>query len=444
MHLFGCKQTPKTPPTTTDEDSSGSTDDGEMKKQKGNRSMGKKKYPKAIRYYNKAVKIDPENATYRLNRAIAHAALDLWKDAEADAENAVRLGDPPSTKSHYQLARARFKRGNLDHAEEALDAGLEAYPLEPALVQLGREIKRQREVRALKLKRAQEAAIAQQSASSDQGADSDTKALIENARAAYTNNPEEALRLCVSARGISKQKTPDGSRDEINACSLQGKLLMKLRRWEESAEAYGRAVIIQEELYSADNAEEQESLTNMYNNLGIAQKNSGKNAEAVVSLKKAYANGTRLDDLMATPQVGQILQNLAQCLLQQCKPDEARGMYARALEVGQRLHGGEHASLGLNHLGIARCLTREGKIVDAIRAYTSAYELWNAKDVEECLREIPECPSKERFEQIQSQCQQELAQLVLQVEAAKRQVQEQQQPTQREGTENADPSQPAS
>lgn len=141
-HIFGCKQTPPTPPTTSDEESDGSTSDDEMKKKKGNRAMGKKKYPKAIKYYTKAVKIDPKNPTYRLNRAIANAALELWKDAEADAAAAVELGNPPSTKSYYQLARARLKLGHGEEARETLRIGLEACPSEAALLQLSKEVER--------------------------------------------------------------------------------------------------------------------------------------------------------------------------------------------------------------------------------------------------------------------------------------------------------------
>ncbi|CAE7918121.1 PP5, partial [Symbiodinium sp. KB8] len=153
-HIFGCKQTPPTPPTTSDEESSGSTSDAEMKKKKGNRAMGKKKYPKAVKYYTKAIKIDPENATYHLNRAIANAALELWKDAEADAATAVELQeDQPSSKSHFQLARARFRRGRCLEAREALKMGLERFPTEPALIKLGREI--DTAVKALQQRRAE-------------------------------------------------------------------------------------------------------------------------------------------------------------------------------------------------------------------------------------------------------------------------------------------------
>jgi len=418
MHLHGCKQTPDTPPTTTDEESSGSTSDDEMKKKKGNRAMGKKKYPKAIKYYTKAVKIDPENPTYRLNRAIANAALELWKDAETDAASAVELGNPASSKSHYQLARAKLKRGSLDEASEALKAGLDAFPKELALLQLGKEIDRARAVREAKLQKEAEAQAARRAAAAHEGPAS-AKALLEQARAAYASNrPEDAVRLSQEARQAAAAVEGDEARrEEISACSLLGKTAMRLRVWDQAEKAFERACEIQEAVYSMDKNDEREALANAYNNLGIARKNGGKLSEAVEALNTSYAKATNFDDQVATPQV---LQNLAQALVQQGKIEEARGMYSRALEVGQRLYGPDHASHGLNHLGIARCLKKEGNLGDAIRAYTTAYELWTKKDPQVCLAEMPEVPTKERFSMLQEQCRQELAQIVLFVEEAKK------------------------
>mmetsp|Transcript_80800 Transcript_80800/g.210442 ORF Transcript_80800/g.210442 Transcript_80800/m.210442 type:complete len:455 (+) Transcript_80800:79-1443(+) len=423
MYLHGCKQTPATPPTTSDEDSSGSTDDGEMKKKKGNRAMGKKKFPKAKKYYTKAIKIDPENPTYRLNRAIANASLELWKDAEADAASAVELGEPPSAKGFYQLARARLKCGKLDEAEETLNTGLEAYPEEAAMLQLRKDVDRHRAAREAKERRAAEAvaeAKARAAASPDGGAAA-AKALLERARGAYGDSPEECLKLCASAReAATVQDTDEAKREEINACSLQGKTALRLKQFEGACEAFARAAELQEAVYSMEKVEEREALANAYNNWGIALKNSGKMSQAIEALNRSYATATNHDDQVATTQVAQVLQNLAQCLVAQDKMEDARKMYARALEVGQRLHGPEHASHGLNHMCIARCLRKEGRLPDAIRAYTAAYEMWQGKDPEVCLAEMPEVPNKERLLQVQEQCRQELAQLVLFFEEAKR------------------------
>lgn len=371
MHIHGSKQTPPTPPTTSDEDSSGSTDDAEMKKKKGNRAMGKKKYPKAIKYYSKAVKIDPRNPTYRLNRAIASSALELWKDAEADAALAVKLGDPPSSKSHYQLARARLRRGQCEEAREALAAGLEAHPGEAALLQLSKEV--DRVFAAREARRKKEAEIEQVS---------------EAAR-------KEAVRL---------------------SC-VRGKAAMREKRWPDAAEAFQSAVDMQEAMPPAQ--QDKEAMSNAYNNLGIACKSCGRMAAAVEALNKSYVIATKGDDQVATPQASQILQNLAQCLLQQDKTEEARHMYTRALQIGQRLFGADHAAHALNYMGIARCLKRESKVPEALKSYTTAYELLTSREPEVCLKEMPELPNKERLAQVIEQCRQELAQLVLLLEELK-------------------------
>jgi len=427
-HIFGCKQTPATPPTTSDEESSGSTDDGEMKKKKGNRAMGKKKYPKAIKYYTKAVKIDPENATYRLNRAIANAALELWKDAEDDAAKAVELGRPASSKGYYQLAKARLRRGNHEEASEALKAGLEAFPQEAALQALSKELDRAVAAREARRKKAEEAEAQRRQLPVGPAS---VKAFLEQARAAYSGDRlEECARLCASAReaaaaaieaaGPESAAADDRRREDISVCSLLGRVMMRQRRWEDAVDPLRSSVDLQERVFSMEKTDEREALSNGYNNLGIALKNAGQMPKAVQALNTAYLKATNGDDKVATPQAAQILQNIAQCLVQQGKMDEARAMYSRALEIGQRLFGSDHASHALNHMCIARCLKREGRLPDAIKAYTTAYEIWTSKDPEECLRELPEVPSKERLSQLQEQCRQELAQLVLFAEELRR------------------------
>merc|ERR1719253_250210 len=119
-----------------------------------------------------------------------------------------------------------------------------------------------------------------------------------------------------------------------------------------------------------DNKEEREALSNAYNNLGIAYKNAGRLPDAVTAMNKAYARATNGDDLVATFQASQILQNTGQCLVAQKKPADARKFYERALEIGLRLFHGEHASHALNHLCIARCYRDEGQVKEAIQTYT--------------------------------------------------------------------------
>ncbi|CAE7617228.1 SGT2 [Symbiodinium natans] len=415
-HIFGCKQTPPTPPTTSDEESSGSTSDAEMKKKKGNRAMGKKKYPKAVKYYTKAIKIDPENATYHLNRAIANAALELWKDAEADAANAVELQeDQPSSKGHFQLARARFRRGRCREAREALKMGLARFPTEPALLKLGREI--DAAVQALEQRRVQEEEAEQQRLQRSAGP-SGAKALTDQARALVTaGNVESALPLLAEAR--SAARAAGAKREEINAASLQGKVELRLRRWADAVSTWEVVVGMETEEFSMDVAEEREALSNAQNNLGIALKNAQRLDKAGTAFNEAYRLSTNGDDKVATYQAAQILQNASQCLLAQGKAQEARSLSARALEIAQRILGENHASLALANLALARCLRAEGQLRPAVTAYAKTLEIFAQKTSEECLAEIPEVPSRERLDQLQGQVKAELAQLLAIAEQAK-------------------------
>eukprot|EP00933_Yihiella_yeosuensis_P042493 TRINITY_DN37084_c0_g1_i1.p1 TRINITY_DN37084_c0_g1~~TRINITY_DN37084_c0_g1_i1.p1 ORF type:complete len:473 (-),score=140.68 TRINITY_DN37084_c0_g1_i1:132-1502(-) len=421
-HIFGCKQTPDTPPTTSDEDSSGSTDDADMKKKKGNRAMGKKKYPKAIKYYTKAIKIDPKNPTYHLNRAIANSALELWKDAEVDASEAVSLQDETklSSKSFYQLARARLKRGRAREAKEAVKIGLDKCPGEAALVQLNAEIERAVKKLEEKEKRAEEEAAKRAAAASAAGPGGAAKALTEKARQMYElGRFDEAVSLCNDACATATKE--DAKRDEIAALSLLGKVHMRMKKWPESAKAWQNVVDLETSVFSMEVPEERQALSNAYNNLGIALKNAGKLNEAVDALNNAYQRATNGDDKVATYQASQILQNVGQTLLVQQKPSEAKAFFARAIDICDRIFGEGHASHAIGSLCLARCLRAEGELKESVGAYAKALKIFSEKPVEECLKELPEVPSKERLEQLQQQCKGELAQLLSMMEQAKAQ-----------------------
>jgi len=426
-HIFGCKQTPATPPTTSEE-SSGSSDDAEAKKKRGNRAMGKKKFPKAVKYYTKAIKIDPGNATYHLNRAIANATLELWKAAEADAARAVDLGSPPSAKAHYQLARARLRRGRLEEARDAANAGLAAFPGEAALSQLLQEIERERaRLEAKRRKEAEVAAARPPTAAGPSGA----RALLDQARSLYSAGKlEEAVAQLKEARtllsadsgGSSVVLSPDAKKEDMGALSLLAKANMQLRRWPDAAEAFEALVALQEATFSMENKDERESLSNSCNNLGIAYKNAGRMSEAVGAMLKAYQRATNGDDKVATPQAAQILQNVGQCYRSQRKLDDALRFYLRALEIGQGIFPDDHASHALNYLCVARCHRDLGQVKQAVEAYTQAVTILGKKDPEECLREMPEVPNKERLAKLQEECRAELGQIVLAMEHARQQA----------------------
>merc|ERR1719454_1995087 len=139
-------------------------------------------------------------------------------------------------------------------------------------------------------------------------------------------------------------------------------------------------------------------------------------------MNKAYHKATHGDDKVATFQASQILQNIGQIHRAQKNSAAAREVFVRALEIGQRLFHGEHASHALNYLCIARCYKDEGQVREAIQSYTKAYEIWTSKDPKELLEEMPEVPNKDRLDQLLAQCRNELGQLVGLVEEAKNQA----------------------
>lgn len=416
MYIHGSKQTPDTPPTSSDEDSSGSSDDAEAKKKKGNRAIGKKKYPKAIKYYTKAIKIDPKGASYRLNRAIANAAIELWKDAEEDSVSAVELGDPPSAKSHYQLARARLCRGRCFEARDAVDAALVFFPEEASLKRLAAEINREIAKREAKHRRME----AEPKPAEAAGGRIAAKPFLDCARAAHqAGQIEETVSLLQKSRQAAKGRGAEDQRTEISAVSLLGRCNMQLRKWPEAVESFEALVALEDEVFDLNDRGNREAMSNAYNNLGLAYKSAGRLREAADALAKAYHRATNGDDQVATTQCAQILQNSGQCLRAGKKFDEARRFYERALGIGQRLRGVEHSSNALNHLCIARCRRDTGELREAIQAYTKACEIWAHKDPKECLAETPEVPNEQRLADLQQECKAELAQLVMTIEQAR-------------------------
>lgn len=416
MYLHGSKQTPQTPPTSSDEDSSGSSEDAEAKKRIGNRAIGKKKYPKAIKYYSKAIKIDPAGAAYRLNRAIANAALELWKNAEEDALRAVELSKPPSAKSHYQLARARLRLGRCYDARKAADAALASFPDEASLRQLSLEIDREaarRDARAT-------AKVAKAKSLEPSGGPSARKPLLDRARSAFNaGRVEEALALLKESLTSAPAQEVEEQWHEMSALSLLGKCSMQLRRWPEAVRAFEELLTLQEKVLNMDDSESREATSNAYNSLGLAYKNTGRLCEAADAMSKAYHMATNGDDQVATAQSAQILQNSGQCLRQEGKLEHARLFFERALEIGQRIFGSEHSSNALNYLCIARCRRDTGELKEAIQAYQKALGIWIHKDPKECLKEMPEMPNEQRLAALQHQCKSELAQLITAIEQAR-------------------------
>lgn len=382
--------------------------------------FAKKKFPKAIKYYSKAISIEPGNAVFRLNRAVANGQLELWKDAEEDAAKAIELADAPSSKNHFHLARAQLRRGRPEDALASTRRGLEAFPSDAALAKLEKEAEAARQ--KLEARRKAEEEEATRRAAPVQGP-SALRSLYAEGRAAYEQGRvEDAARLLQEAREAAAKvevRGDDLRRDEMGVLALLGKVFMRLRRHEEAVGAFEALLELEKVAFSRESLSDRLHLSNSLNNLGIAYKNCGRMKEAVDSLKLAYLKATNGDDQVATTQASQILQNVGQCLRAGKNPGEALKFYSRALEVDKRILGEKHSSYALNLLCIGRCHRDEGRLLEAIQSYTDAIELWKQKGVEECLAEMPELPGKERLMQLQNQARGELAQILSAVEQAR-------------------------
>ncbi|CAJ0906783.1 8995_t:CDS:2 [Entrophospora sp. SA101] len=73
-------------------------------------------YEEAIKLYGHAIELDPEKATYYLNRAAAYLMLKKPKEALCDCKN-VLVKDPTSLKALLRSAKCNLQIGNLTEAE---------------------------------------------------------------------------------------------------------------------------------------------------------------------------------------------------------------------------------------------------------------------------------------------------------------------------------------
>lgn len=82
--------------------------DAEEVKRAGNEMYRKGNFVEALKLYDKAIPMSPENAAYRSNRAATLTALGRLTEAVSDCEEAVRL-DPGYNRAHQRLASLYFR-----------------------------------------------------------------------------------------------------------------------------------------------------------------------------------------------------------------------------------------------------------------------------------------------------------------------------------------------
>ena len=130
-------------PTADGSGSSSSSDDEDTKtaklakmsaeaKQKGNAAFSAGDYPKAVKQFTMAIRMDKQNHVLFSNRSASYAALGKYEEALADAERCVRLA-PKWGKGYGRKGAALTGLGQGGEAVKAYLAGLAVEPESEAL-----------------------------------------------------------------------------------------------------------------------------------------------------------------------------------------------------------------------------------------------------------------------------------------------------------------------
>lgn len=90
-----------------------------IEKEKGNVCFKKGDYNRAITYYSKAIVLDPSNAVYYINRAMANLKLDKWTEVESDCERGIEL-DAKNVKAYWRRGIARRNLNKLADAKKGM------------------------------------------------------------------------------------------------------------------------------------------------------------------------------------------------------------------------------------------------------------------------------------------------------------------------------------
>nr|CAD1843275.1 unnamed protein product [Ananas comosus var. bracteatus] len=96
-----------------------SMDNAEEVKRVGNEHYKKGRFEEALRLYERAIAMCPDNAACRSNRAAALIGLGRLGEAVRECEEAVRL-DPAYGRAHHRLAALLIRLGQVDNARRHL------------------------------------------------------------------------------------------------------------------------------------------------------------------------------------------------------------------------------------------------------------------------------------------------------------------------------------
>lgn len=85
----------------------------------GNDAFKNGEYAKAVENYTTAIDVDPDDPKLYVNRSLAQASLNNWKESAQDARRATYL-DKKSVKAHFRLVKALIALGARKDARFAL------------------------------------------------------------------------------------------------------------------------------------------------------------------------------------------------------------------------------------------------------------------------------------------------------------------------------------
>jgi DnaJ family protein C protein 7 len=93
--------------------------DPEVLKNKGNERYRQGRYEQALVWYDRAISLDSNKATYRSNRSAALIGLGRLTEAVVECKEAIRL-DPSYQRAHYRLATLYFRSALFDCQESSV------------------------------------------------------------------------------------------------------------------------------------------------------------------------------------------------------------------------------------------------------------------------------------------------------------------------------------
>ncbi|CAO3592250.1 unnamed protein product [Absidia cylindrospora] len=96
-------------------------------KEKGNAHFQKQEYQQAIRFYSEAINLDPTNAVYFVNRAMAYLKVKNYLQAEQDCTKCLNL-QPNHVKALWRRGMALRSLGRSNEARKDFERALEIEP----------------------------------------------------------------------------------------------------------------------------------------------------------------------------------------------------------------------------------------------------------------------------------------------------------------------------